>query len=139
MKTAISKHATWKKLFPSLEEICKTEFGKQVPVVAVVKMAHKYWGVSSCWWFWSWSFRKERSGTNSPKYYHEYFCKQYSKNNLHIGLDLFLYNTVRKVIDLVYSMGFSGSYNDVSSITTALAEKTLSTDPECYKPYGLKW
>lgn len=35
-------------------------------------------------------------------------------------------------------MEFSCSYSDVRSMTTALAKEDLSTDHDCYKPYGLE-
>lgn len=59
---------------------------------------------------------------------------------MQIGLGLYLYNNVRskKIIDLLYNMGFSCSYKDIRSITTSLAKQGLSVQKNVYVPYVLE-
>jgi hypothetical protein len=123
------------KSFPSLGGISKVEFQNEVPDILVL--------------FSKWLLKNDELADDCESSVESltlsniimsFYSKGFSKNNLQIGLGLFLYNTVRskKVIDLLYAMGFSCSYSDVRSMTTALAKEGLNNDNECYIPYGLQ-
>lgn len=131
LQKAICDHQV-RKSFPSLNEITKEEFESQVPDVLLT--------------FSKYLLKTPDGNTDNTDFVTlaniimSLYSKKFSKNNLQIGLGLYIYNNVRsrKIIDLLYQMGFSCSYNDVRSMTTALAKHGLSTEKDIYIPYGLE-
>lgn len=67
------------------------------------------------------------------------FSKAFKKNSFHVGLGLHLYHMIpsKHILDTLWQLGLTCSYNDVRQLTTALAKREISDKDDTYVPENL--